>query len=47
MIAPPQTRRCEVLVVGADPGLSRTPVALTGLAPGSHDSEPNGGPDDR
>jgi hypothetical protein len=34
MIAPPQTYRCEVLVVGAGPGLSRTPAALTGLAPG-------------
>ena len=35
MIAPPQTRRCEVLVVGAGPGFSRIPAALTGLAAGS------------
>ena len=35
MMAPPQTRRCEVLVVGAGPGLSRIPAALTRLAPGS------------
>jgi hypothetical protein len=42
MIAPAQTRRFEVLVVGADPGLPRTPAALTGLAPGSRDSEPDG-----
>jgi hypothetical protein len=47
MIAPPQIRRYEVLVVGADPSLPRTPAGLTGLAPDSHDSEPNGGPDDR
>ena len=47
MIAPPQIRRCEVLVVGTDPSLPRTPAALTGLAPGGHDSEPNRGPDAR
>jgi hypothetical protein len=47
MIAPPQTRRCEVLVVGADPGVPRTPAALTGLAPVAVTARRVGDPNDR